>query len=61
MEPKLSEVRDTTKKRFPKATYRNGLMFLLSGMWLLHEATIFGVLLNNGDAWVYFPISLVLM
>ena len=36
--------------------YRRGFVYLVAGAWLLHEATIFGVLLHDGDAWVYFPL-----
>ena len=51
----------TGDETLPYTHFQKGLICFILGIWFLHEATIFGVLLHNPDAWVLYPLNGVLI
>lgn len=59
--PQPAEVKlPSSEVRGVRKTYRKGIVSFLLGIWLLHESTIFGILLDHPDASVYYPLCFVI-
>ncbi len=54
-------IADDLKKRPSRTSFYKAFAFMFIGAWLLHEATAFGVLLSDENAWIYFPLCLMIM